>query len=121
MQHIGKLLEEKTLVIEKAADEATRKGFTQIPNVILKHRELSFGAKTVYGLLLSFAWSNNEIFPGQQTLARDAGTTRQTINKYIKELERAGYLSIKRRGLGKTAIYTVHVRVRGGKVDEQDE
>ena len=116
MEHIAQALEEKTLLIEKAADEATRGGYTQVPNVILKNSRLSFGAKTIYGLLLSYAWYNDNVFPGQGTIARDAGTSRQTVNKYIRELADAGFLSIQRRGLGKTAIYTLRVSVRGGKV-----
>lgn len=108
MEHIGKSLQEleQTLIV-KSRDARLTGGFTQIPNAVLKNARLSFGAKTIYGLLLSYAWHNNQVFPGQETLARDAGTTRKTVNKYVRELATAGLISVKRRGLGKTAIYTL--------------
>ncbi len=109
MEHIRAALQqrEKTLIIQ-STDERFAGGFTQVPNVVLKNDKLSFGAKTVYGLLLSYAWHNNQVFPGQETIAKDAGTTRKTVNKYIQELVRHGLLTVKQRGLGRTAIYTLH-------------
>ena len=109
MEHIGKGIakRERTLIIE-AHDKRLSGGFTQVPNAVLKDRQLSFGAKTVYGLLLSYAWNNNEVFPGQDSIANDAGTSRKTVNKYIQELVKSGLVSIRQRGLGRTAIYTLH-------------
>ena len=109
MEHISQGIEhrERTLIIE-SRDHRVTGGFTQVPNAVLKNKDLSFGAKTVYGLLLSYAWHNNEVFPGQDRIAADAGATRQTINKYIQELVRAQLVSIRQRGMGKTAIYTLH-------------
>ena len=98
---------EKTLIIESDDDRLTG-GFTQVPNVVLKNDKLTFGAKTIYALLLSYAWHNNQVFPGQEALARDAGITRKTVNKYVQELVRKRLVTVKHRGLGRTAIYTLH-------------
>ena len=109
MEHIADKLAdvEKTLIVE-SRDTRLQDGFTQIPDVVLRNSDLSFGAKTIYGLLLSYAWHNNQVFPGQETLAKHAGTGRKTVNKYIQELVIKELVSVKRRGLGKTAIYTLH-------------
>ena len=58
------------------ADPIARYGFTQLPNFILRNPELSANAKTVYSLLLSYAWHNNLCFPGQERLAEHMGCPR---------------------------------------------
>ena len=47
------------------------------------------GAKTVYALLLSYAWHNDLCFPGQDRLARDMGMGIASVNRFVKELEDA--------------------------------
>ena len=64
-----------------------------------------------FAMFLSYAWHNESCFPGQDTLATDIGVTRQSVNTFVKGLERKGFLSIKMRGLGKTNIYTLRYRV----------
>ena len=110
-------------VVEKniklvGADALSEQGFVQIPVAIVRNSEIPLGAKMVYTALLSYAWHNDSVFPGQQRLARDAGTARQTVNKYIQELVQAGLVSIKHRGQGNTAIYTLHVSVKHGRVSQ---
>jgi biotin operon repressor len=63
-------------------------------------------------MFLSYAWHNDYCFPGQEKLAADIGVTRQSVNTFIKGLERKGFLSIKRRGLGKTNLYKLSYRVK---------
>ncbi len=86
-------------------DETLRSGFTQIPNAILRRPDLSTGAKLTYMVLLSYAWQKDSCFPGQDTLAQDMGVSNRSIITYLKQLEEAGLLMIKRRGLGKTNLY----------------
>ena len=59
---------QNTLVIE---DPQIRDGFTQIPNIILRTRNLSRDAKLLYGVLLSYAWQKGSCFPGYDTLQED--------------------------------------------------
>ena len=49
---------QKTLVIK---DESIRQGFAQVPNIVLRDPTLSGNEKTLYALLLSYAWQNNGI------------------------------------------------------------
>jgi DNA-binding MarR family transcriptional regulator len=78
----------------------------------LSHKDLSFAAKVVYAKLLSYAWYNNRVFPGQERMAVDLGSTQQTVSRAIVELEKSGYLEIKRRGQGLTNLYTLYHTVK---------
>ncbi len=87
-------------------------GFTQVPNFVLEHAALSIGAKVVYAMFLRYAWYNNQCFPGQERLGKDVGLSRSRVTEYVSELEKEKLISIKRRGQGKTNLYTVHFRVQ---------
>jgi hypothetical protein len=82
------------------ADPIARYGFTQLPNFILRNPELSANAKTVYSLLLSYAWHNNLCFPGQERLAEHMGVNASTVSRAITELEDFSLIEIERRGQG---------------------
>ncbi len=99
-------------IVLEGFDPVSAGGFTQIPNFLLNDKDLSFAAKVVYSKLLSYAWHNNMVFPGQETMAEDIGSKRSTVNKAIKELEVKGWLAIDRRGQGKTNIYTLKHTVK---------
>src|SRR5258706_5092701 len=105
MQHIGEINSPGQNMILNGFDPVSAGGFTQIPNVLLRTPKLSNNAKVAYSQLLSYAWANDKCFPGQDTMARDSGTSIATINRSIKELEEAGWLEIERRGQGKTNVY----------------
>jgi biotin operon repressor len=105
---IGEYLAEKTIIL-KGADAFSKNGFTQVPNCVLRSKKISMGAKMAYAALLSYAWSNDYCFPGQQRLADDIGVTRQTANDYIKELKQKGFVNVKRQGQGRTNIYELKV------------
>lgn len=96
---------EKTLVI---LDPTLKRGFTAIPNAVLFAGGLSMAAKCLYFILLSFAWQENECFPGQQRLAEKAGCTDRTVRKYLDELKEYGLISWVQRGLNQTNVYYIH-------------
>jgi len=107
MDHIAGRLSEVAHTIEiVGADPITRHGFTQVPNVILTDKKLSVGAKLAYAMLLKYAWTDEACFPGQQKLATDMGSGERSIRSYLKELEAAGFLEVKQRGLGRTTNST---------------
>ena len=106
---IGALLKEKNIVL-RDADPITQRGFTQVPNAILRSPQLSVGAKLTYAMLLAYAWGNDFCFPGQDRLAKDMGVSLRSANSHIKELERLGYVQITRRGLGKPNVYELFVK-----------
>ncbi len=93
-----------TLLIE---DETLRAGFTQIPNRVLHARNLSRDAKLLYAFLLRYAWQQGRCFPGYAQLCADMGASPSIVRKYMQELEAVGLLVQKRRGLGKTNLYTL--------------
>src|SRR6202047_2248410 len=95
---IGDILKERNIEII-GADPVTRHGFTQVPNFILTKKDLSVGAKLAYAMLLKYAWDNDACFPGQMKLADDMGAGERSVRTYLKELEAAGLLEIKQRGL----------------------
>jgi DNA-binding transcriptional regulator YhcF (GntR family) len=97
-------LEPDTLLIE---NEALRKGFTVIPNFILRNPSLSIGARMMYTLLLSYAWQEGSCFPGQKRIARELGIKERMVRYYLTELQNSGFVEAKRRGLGKTNIYVL--------------
>ena len=95
-----------------SADPVALHGFTQLPNFILRNPEISVGAKTVYALLLSYAWHNDLCFPGQDRLAQDIGLTRVRVTQLLAELQAVGLIEIERRGQGKTNFYTINFVVK---------
>jgi biotin operon repressor len=110
-KHIKDLLAAKDRnIILKGADVATRGGFTQVPNFLLKSKTLSSGDKMAFAMLLSYAWQNDFCFPGQERLAEDLGLTDRSIRTHLKELETQGLLIIKRRGQGKTNLYELNLK-----------
>ena len=94
------------------SDPVARGGFTQVPNFILRDSSLSLGAKVVYAMFLHFAWNNDSCFPGQERLAEYMGMSDSRASFFIKELEAAGLIEIRRRGQGKTNLYRVNFAVK---------
>jgi len=97
---------ERNLFVE-GADMATLRGWTGVPNVILESDKISVGAKLTYAMLLKYAREKDGCFPGQDTLARDIGSGERSVRRWLKELEQARYIRIKRRGQGRPNYYYV--------------
>lgn len=113
MKHIGdRVAEVERNIILEGFDPVAAGGFTQVPNIILKSKEVSVGAKLTYAMLLSYAWDNDFCFPGQETLAEDIGVSKRSVVTFVSDLEIAGYISIKRQGLGRVNIYTLHAKIK---------
>ena len=108
--NIRDALEEKTILL-KGADAATTGGFTQVPNFVLERDDISSTAKLAYTMLLKYAWSNKQCFPGQERLALDMGVGLRSITRAIKELKETGLINIIQRGLGKPNIYELNFTV----------
>ena len=112
MRPIGDILKRDRNIILKGADVATRGGFTQVPNFLLKSNKLTAGDKMTFAMLLSYAWQNDYCFPGQVRLGQDLGLHETNVRKHLKSLEAIGLLSIQRRGQGKTNIYELNLKPR---------
>ena len=107
----GSLLKQRNIVL-RGADALSQKGFTQVPNALLRHKSVSPGAKLVYTMLLSYAWQNDFCFPGQETLAKDMGVTSRSVRTYLKELEAKKFLTIQQQGQGRVNIYHLDLKAR---------
>ena len=107
----GSLLKQRNIVL-RGADALSQKGFTQVPNALLRHKSISPGAKLVYTMLLSYAWQNDFCFPGQETLAKDMGVTSRSVRTYLKELEAKKFLTIQQQGQGRVNIYHLDLKAR---------
>jgi len=88
-------------------DTTFKQGFSQIPRTILRAKNLSMQAKTLYALLLDYAWQKGSCFPGQNRLGKDLGVHRNTIQKYLLELRDFGLIKWDRRGFKQTNIYYI--------------
>lgn len=113
MDHIKGSLARHQNIILKGFDPVSSQGFTQVPNFILKSKDLSVGAKLTYAMLLSYAWQNNFCFPGQATLASDIGVSLRSVVSFIKELQERECVAVKRQGLNKPNIYTLQLTIKG--------
>jgi len=96
---------QKTLIIDSPT---LKQGFTAAPNAVLYESHLSVQARWLYCILLSFAWQENECWPGQERIAEVAGWHVNTVEKYLKELRDFGLVSWKRQGFGRPNVYYIH-------------
>jgi DNA-binding transcriptional ArsR family regulator len=108
-RHIAEILKDRNIIL-KGADAATAKGFTQVPNFILRSPKLSAGDKVTFAMLLSYAWHNDFCYPGQRTLADQLGLDDRSVRRHLKSLESIGLLVIKRRGQGRTNVYELNLK-----------
>jgi hypothetical protein len=97
---------EKTLIIE---EQRLNKNFTQIPNEVLFYDKLTPQARLLYAILVSFAWFENECWPGQTRLAEAMGCSEKMIRKYLNELREHDLVEWKRRegAVGLTNVYFI--------------
>jgi hypothetical protein len=108
--------EPNTLLIE---EPALQLGFVQLPKQVLFAKNISRDAKLLYAVLLGYAWQEQRCFPGYRRLCDDMGASENMVRKYMRELEAADLLKQKRRGLGKTNIYTLKA-LRTSKIAVQE-
>jgi hypothetical protein len=106
------ILKDRNVVLKGGDIISTGGGFTQVPNFILVSQKISVGAKLTYAMLLKYAWQNDYCFPGQEKLADDMGAGKRSVVRWIKELEDADFLTVKRRGLGKSNLYELNLTAR---------
>jgi hypothetical protein len=99
-------------IVMEGFDPVSAGGFTQVPNILLNDPTLSANAKLAYSKLLSYAWHHDFVFPGQERMAQEVGSSRSVINRAVLELQRQGWLEIRRRGLGRTNLYVLKYRVK---------
>ena len=65
-----------------------------IPNCLLQYNGLSDGAKLLWSRLAQYAGADGYCYPKQDTLAKDLGKDKRTIQRLLKELEREGFIYV---------------------------
>jgi hypothetical protein len=96
---------QRTVVIRDPALRQFDGGFTALPNRILKHRDLSLGARMTYGMLLSYAWQKDFCHPAQERIAVDLGVSDRSVRTFLVELRENQLITWKQQGLNKPNIY----------------
>lgn len=76
-----------------------------IPVGVLFAASVSVGARLLYAALKHYAWSSESCWPGQERLADELGVSEKSLRAYLKELQDARLIRVRRRGLGKTNLY----------------
>jgi len=92
-RHIGDILRERNIQLA-TNDPVARGGFTQVPNFILKHGELSLRAKSPTPCFFITPGTMTVAFPGQERLANDMGMSQSRVSEFIKELQGADLIQI---------------------------
>jgi hypothetical protein len=59
---------------------------------VFANPQLSLGAKVVYGLMDDWAGWGGLSYPRQSTLAKQTGKSRQSVQRWVAELEAAGWI-----------------------------
>lgn len=80
---------------------------------MLRSERISPGAKLAYAMLLSYAWQNDFCFPGQERLAKDMGVGARSVVRYIQELEKEQFVTIKKRGQSRPNLYELNLTTNG--------
>jgi hypothetical protein len=96
--------EVNTLVID---DPVLAHGFIQLPKLVLYATNVSRDAKLLYAVLLGYAWQEDNCFPGYKKLCTAMQASENMVRKYMRQLEAAGLISQRRRGLCKSNVYTL--------------
>jgi len=97
-------------------DSVWQAGWTTIPNVILD-LDISPVAFRVYVLFLRYAYLPDDKWPGQDEFAKQIPCSERTLREALRELETAGLLETRRRGLGKTNSYVLLAPETAAKSD----
>lgn len=90
--------------------------FGQTPQELLRNPEIKLQSKAIYGILHTIAKEKDltekpTIFKSGVSIAKEyAGVSKTTFERGIKELEKYGWATNIRRGLGKPNIILLHWR-----------
>lgn len=103
---------------QDAIEDKRHVPFAQVETCVLRDPTLSMQAKALYGLLISYG--PDRIFPGQERLAMETGSTARTVRRWLYELRDHELITWQRRG-STSNLYTIigPAYVNGTPVSEQ--
>ena len=76
-----------------------------VPEWLARRREISQGAKLLYGRLIRYAGKNGQCNPKIETISDEVGVSRRMAVDYINELRNHGLIDTSRTGKGKANDY----------------
>jgi biotin operon repressor len=82
-------------------------GFWAIPKSLALRRDLSPKAKLIAGILWTRRDGKSRAFPSKKYMAEALGLSEKSVGRAIKELREKAGLKVKRRGQGKTNLYSL--------------
>ena len=69
-------------------------GFTILPNTFILNPNVTSQAKALMLLLMQYAWTDNECFPSIETITYHLDWSKDSFQKYKKELIDKGFISV---------------------------
>ena len=82
-------------------------GFVRLPRAVLRAPGLSDRAKLLYALLLDYAREDGCCWPGTDRLRADLACGHNQLGRAARELEAGGLVVRRRRGFGRTTVYSL--------------
>lgn len=85
-------------------------GYGIIPRVIMRNKNISLGAKAVYGYICSFAGAGGNAFPSLELICTELGMSEKKLYKCRKELIDHNLITVKKKRVGSkysNNIYTL--------------
>jgi hypothetical protein len=67
-------------------------GYGQISKLVMCDNRIHVISKAIYAYLCSYAGGGNQAFPGIAKMCADLKVTKNTLHKYMKELESCSYI-----------------------------
>jgi hypothetical protein len=117
---------EEELLVEPYVEEAEPRAtgyevrsdyphFSQMPHELILNPRISIPARLLYGILHKFCRDKSLkktpwTFVSQKTIGELMNRHASSVCRYMKELERWGWITVKRRGLHRSNIVTLHAR-----------
>lgn len=90
-------------------DPSYNNDFTQVPDRVMRARNLCVRDKMVFFCLLMYRRQNSKCFPGQKRMLWELGIGKDMLNRSLHRLQKVRLMTIKRRGLGLTNLYIFHL------------
>jgi len=79
--------------------------YATIPGALLADERVSVGAKTLFALLDLFVGDHDGAWPAQASLGKLLGLSERQIRRWLGELEAAGWVKRRQRGLTLQNVY----------------
>jgi len=98
--------------------------YGKAPTKFLRDPKIKLQAKGLYSVMHSYSQPkelmlNPKTFVSLNTLAKATGLHRKNIMEWIRRLEEAGWLTVKRRGFNLSNWYILHSKKRYKKQDSE--